>query len=268
MQPLTFDDLTQIQREENKSKALTAVRPDLYRAMADLLTNLHNEYMRLVSKDPDSVMCEGARMHSRNAETVCKMICNTRAQKICTKAVISADGGSVELTSLTSEERELYYSVVENARKYLSTVKRLRGMTVEMHIDEPIEKPSAAEEPAVETEPEQMKVEETPVEEPSLEEMPAQFAEEDIQLEESFDDIPEPEEIPVDLMPEEAPQIIEPMEKPAMDMVLLRITEDLPPFVGPDRNYELCKEDIVTLPEPMAAALVNSQKAVQVNPSH
>jgi len=272
MESLTFDDLSQIQREENKSKALTRVRPDLYRAMADLLTNLHSEYMKLMSKDPDSVMCEGARMHSKKADTLCKMIVSTRAQKICNKAVISAEGGTVELDCLTHEERELYMSVVESSKRYLSTVDRLRGKTIEMHIDDPIVRPVKTEEPvepvAVVTEtPKAAEPAVVPKEEPSLEEIPAEFAEEDIQLEESFDDIPEPEEIPVDLMPDEPPQIVETVEKPDIDMVLLRITEDLPPFVGPDRDYELSKEDIVTLPAPMAAALINSQKAVKVNPS-
>jgi len=269
MQPLTYDDIAQIQREEYKGGSLTNVRPDLYKAMAELLTTLHGDYMRLVSKDPDSIMCEGARMHSKNAVTICKMISNIRAQKIVTKAVLSADGGNVGLESLTPEERELYFSVVESSKRYLSTVDRLRGRTVEMHIDDPLVIPVKTSEPT-ENITEEMKEpmkEDGPVEEPASDDIPPEFIEDDIQLEESFDDIPEPEEIPVDLMPDESPKVIETIDKPSIDMMLLRITEDLPPFVGPDRDYELKKEDIVVLPVPMANALINSQKAVKVNPS-
>jgi DNA replication factor GINS len=52
-----------------------------------------------------------------------------------------------------------------------------------------------------------------------------------------------------------------------MTMVVLRITEDLPPFVGPDRDYELRREDLITMPKVMADALVRAEKAVVVRPT-
>ena len=82
-------------------------------------------------------------------------------------------------------------------------------------------------------------------------------------MEESFDEVPEPEpEPPI------AQSVVEANEMPKTETMVLRVLEDLPPFVGPDRDYELRKEDVVTLPTPMAMALINSKKAVAVSPGH
>ena len=51
------------------------------------------------------------------------------------------------------------------------------------------------------------------------------------------------------------------------EMAVIRILEDLPPFSGPDRNYELSKEDIVRMPKTMALALINRAKAELVSPA-
>ena len=80
---------------------------------------------------------------------------------------------------------------------------------------------------------------------------------------EPFDETPVQEEIP----DEEVAETIE-VPIPKSDTALIRILEDLPPFVGPDRDYELRKEDVVTLPRLMAQALINSEKAVEIDPSH
>ncbi len=267
VQPMTFEELCQIHREEMKARALTPCRPDLYRAMADLLNRLRQDYDRQISIDPDSVMSEGANLRRKNADSISKVIISLRTKKVCNKAILSADGGNEQLDALTPEERDLYEQMVSVAKRHMSTVDRLRGKkTIETHIDEPLVKRTELE-PVPET------VEIEPVaEEPSLDEVPVIPDEPEVfdepMMEETFDDIPEPEEAsPQEPVAEEAVEEA-PIETPNLDSMLLRVLEDLPPFVGPDRDYELHKEDIVTLPTPMAIALINSNKAVAINPSH
>ena len=262
LQPMTFEELSQIHREEMKVKALTSCRPDLYRAMADLLNRLKDEYVKQISIDPDSVMSEGANLHKKNAETIAKVIISLRAKKIATKAVLSADGANEELGSLTPEEREYYFQLVEVARRQLSLVDRYRGKTVvDTHIDEPLR----AATPAVKTvEP----IPDVPDDVPMPEEEPFPADEPDIfddmVVEESFDDVPEPESV--------SPQAVEPEpvqtvpETTLNDTIVIRVLEDLPPFVGPDRDYDLHKEDVVTLPASMAELLIRSNKAIAIAP--
>lgn len=262
LEPMTYEDLSQLQREENKGRSLTPCRPDLYKAMADLLTRIHQEYEREFARDPDSVMCEGANMRRKNAELLAKQVTKIRTVKICSKAVNGADGADVSLETLTPEEREFYNEILELSKRQLTMTDHLRGRkTVNTRIDEPIvaakPEPVAVSIPSEEPAVTETVVEEAPVKEPLIE---------DAIVEESFDDIPEIEEPVID---EPEPEIVVTEEPVTIqkDSIVLRILEDLPPFVGPDRNYELHKEDVVTLPAPMAQALINSQKAVSINPA-
>ncbi len=54
--------------------------------------------------------------------------------------------------------------------------------------------------------------------------------------------------------------------KPKKDHVLLRILEDIPPFLGVDTTYELKKEDVVTLPKQVAQVLLDQGKAEVIKP--
>ena len=46
--PMTFDELSELYRVEMKSASLSQPRKDLYRAMANLLTSLRQEYDRQI----------------------------------------------------------------------------------------------------------------------------------------------------------------------------------------------------------------------------
>lgn len=86
-----------------------------------------------------------------------------------------------------------------------------------------------------------------------------------IEMEKAEEIKPEPEKPPV---PEqkvvEEPVVSEPIGD---ENVLIRVLEDIPTFAGPERDYTLKKEDIVTLPSGLASALINRHKAVMVKTS-
>lgn len=266
LQPMTYEELSQIYREEKNGKALMPCRQDMYRAFADLLTRLRQEYDRAITKDPDSIMAEGANQKRKKAETQIKYIVSLRARKICNKAVLSADGNIEELSALTPEERDYYEKVVALSKGQLTLVDGYRGKkTVNTLIDEEPLTPAPVipdREPEPMPDPSEAVASGVEDEFPPVVEEPEMF---DDNIEESFDE--EPEIQPMQQPAE--PEIVtaeEPRETES-DTMVIRVLEDLPPFAGPDRDYELHKEDIVTLPKAMAAILVNSQKAVEIAPS-
>ena len=59
----------------------------------------------------------------------------------------------------------------------------------------------------------------------------------------------------------------EPVDSEDLKPILIRVTEDLPEFVGPDRDYKLFKEDLVMLPKVLADVLINSEKAMAIRPT-
>ena len=51
------------------------------------------------------------------------------------------------------------------------------------------------------------------------------------------------------------------------EIILVRILEDLPAFAGTDKNYQLAKEDIISLPRNIADILVKHNKAIEIRQS-
>ncbi|MDR1955057.1 MAG: hypothetical protein LBP82_03805 [Candidatus Methanoplasma sp.] len=238
--PMTFDDLSAIYRVEKKSRTISAVRKDLYPAMAGLIMGLRAEYEKYLSIDPDSIICEGVNQHRKKAVALSREITELRMEKIAALALIGARGGQNALEPLTPEERDYYDGVLIVSRKHIDMMDKLSGKRK-------FETPAIDPEPAEKKVPEpiQTKKEPAAVQTPEIAPVPEPAAE----------DLPE-----------------ENMAKPPKDsleedgLVVIRILEDLPPFSGPDRNYELSKEDIVRMPKAMALALIKRDKAVMLNP--
>ena len=280
LDPMTFDELSELYRVEMKSNAVTQARKDLFRAMAGLLTNLRQEYDRQMALDPESIMCEGAEQRRKSAERLVKDVMRLRTQKICGMALRGATGSKNTLDNLTDEEREYYAQVLEISKKHISEIDRLRGRrkTVETHIDE-IPAPAPEPEPVAPAAPAPATAEKA-----MAEDVPEMFDDEPIP--DDFDGFPEepfdepavatgvPEPAPVPAPPEEVPvaeaetDVPEPAgQSSELEPVLIRVKEDLPEFAGPARDYKLSKEDIVTLPRVLAEVLINADKAAAVRPT-
>ena len=71
---------------------------------------------------------------------------------------------------------------------------------------------------------------------------------------------------PVELAATPPPKPVAPTKPEGAKEVVLHILEDVPPFAGPAGTMRLKKEDIVTLPPPLAKVLVDRGKARIVNP--
>jgi len=242
-EPMSFDDLGAIYRVEKKSPTLSAVRRDLYPAMAGLVIALRAEYEKHLSTDPDSIICEGANQRRKKAVSMSREITELRMGKIAALALIGARGGQNVLDHLTSEEREYYDNILDISRKHVGIMDKLSGKRR-------FETPEIDPEPVAAVK--KKAPGPVPAEEPPKARPPAERS-------------PPPEPVPEDI-PESVPEA--PVEDiPEEDeMMVIRIMEDLPPFSGPDRNYELSKEDIVRMPKTMALALINRDKAVPLSP--
>ena len=192
LEPMSFDELSELYRVEMKSSAITQVRKDLFRAMANLLTSLRLEYDRQMALDPESVMCEGAEQRRKKAERLAKDVVHLRTQKICQMAIRGAMGGRNTVDMLTDEEKEYYERVLDLSKRHMSEIDRLRGRktTVATHIDEvPTQRtPEPAEEQAAPA-PGPVAVAGEPDEVP-FDDSPEDFQDEPIPDE--FDDFPEP----------------------------------------------------------------------------
>jgi DNA replication factor GINS len=161
-------------------------------------------------------------------------------------ALRAAQGARLETTRLTVEEQEVYdkvYSLLKDCRAVVLEGSRPQVIETE----EPALTPMAAPEMVVEAMREEAAAATVVAVPPAVEEIvtaPMTAAAEIVEQ-------PVPPEKPAEVLP-------------APDHVVLRIVEDIPAFAGPGRTYKLQKEDLVSLPQAIAKALIIRKKAIGV----
>lgn len=246
---ISNEDLSSVYRTEKASSQLTAIRKDFYVITQQYVEMLSNECERLLLTSPDSLMYDGAVQKKRKALDNLKKIVDLRMGKIANLALLGAKGANNVIDHLTSEEKEYYNKMLEDSKEFWRYSGRKKKIVVSQDITKVEEPKPVAAEPVPVTD-------DVPLSEIPIDDFPEDMgspAEEIIEDEEIVQEpVPEP-------IPEPVPEP-EPVQAPEMDddeEVVIRILEDLPPFSGPDVDYDLRKEDIVRMPGMMAKALIN-----------
>ncbi len=234
---MTFEDLTSVYRTERGSPTLTRVRHDLYPAMRALSSEQSKKCERLAAEDPESIIFDGALERRRKTLHYVKLVTELRMRKIAGSCMTGAMGAKHPLDLLTPEELEFYESVLASAKRLVSIGYEKPKATIP-DISKPM--PPKGESPAT----------------PRAPAVPDAYVPDSLEDMLDFDD------------EEGSPPALEEDEHIFGKRVTVKILEDLPRFSGPDRDYELSKEDVVRMPAVMAEALVNRGKAriVDVRP--
>ncbi|MDD3399039.1 MAG: hypothetical protein PHW93_05525 [Candidatus Methanomethylophilaceae archaeon] len=224
--PMTFEDLTSLYRMEKKSTSLAEARKDLYAAICRLLADIQRDYEKQLVNDPDSIITDGLNERRRKMMDFSQRIVDLRMNKILIMALRGAMGSENPLERLTSEERDFYQSVLADCSAHRGLISSPRRRK-EVRIPDILgEEPVAPSMKRDEPKPLPPPVSEGPLEETLQESM---------------------------------------AEEERSDLVVIRVTENLPTFSGADRDYDLRKEDVVRMPLSLAMALVNRGKAVLVD---
>lgn len=111
--PYTFDELSQLYREEMRYHRLTEVPSDLYEKLAATRAFFITEYTRQREADPNSIMLEGAKSMVIKVRRLSDDIIRMRAQKIVMMAVKAAFIES-EIQDMPDVDRVLYLQVRGN----------------------------------------------------------------------------------------------------------------------------------------------------------
>lgn len=261
-EPFTFEDLTEICRREQKSKYPVEVRPDFYLAVRECRDRLKKEIEREFSVDQYSLKAKLASNQLIKFQEKSQQVFEFRFAKIQSMGLRAALGNRVDLRKLTPEELEFFNLIVEiisSKKSMLIGGEFTSTRTIDNYVAPVKKEPPVLEVPKPEVipEPEIIPDEEgvlPPEEEPFVEEAePEEFLPAD---EGSNPSAPAPEKIEAEVSSEELPQ---------SDRVLVRILADIPEIAGSDRNFRLKKEDVVTLPSPIAKILIKQNAARQIN---
>ncbi|MFP4170986.1 MAG: hypothetical protein ACLFUV_08205 [Methanomassiliicoccales archaeon] len=244
-QPLGFRDITEVYRRELRSREISEVRPDFYRAVQALLRSLREESEEERCNDPLSLKALSISDTLKKAQAKVTQIFEIRAEKVLIMALRASSGTTVSIQRLTSEEKDLYNQTLSALNSCRSSALAQKGRPPEEL--EPIVE-SSVELPETRAESEEPEEAQEALEEEALEaqvEGPVEAR--------SPEEVERPHqgEAPIETGPEE-------------EYLVVRVLEDIPSFAGPERDYRLSREDVVVLPAVIARALVSRGKAVEV----
>ncbi len=247
VEPMTYDDVTEIYRKEQRLKAITEVRRDFYPALRECLDRLRRDNEREIASDPFSPKSMSLSNQLKKISEKADQIFEFRMEKLLQMALRASGGGKADTSRLTVEEKEIYDQV-------LALIQQRRALGLGAKKEE-VKEAAEPEEPSlpqpipmVATEEIYDGPAEAPGEAPALQMSAPQ---EPISQAQNADPAPKVQAKSVPL-PSQG------------EYVLLRILEDIPPFAGPDRTYVLCREDLITLPTSIAKALITRKKAVGI----
>ncbi|MCQ2079185.1 MAG: hypothetical protein MJZ38_03920 [archaeon] len=287
---MTIEELAEVYRVEKKSGSLMTVRSDFYTAVAKLLKAQRQECDRLLAKDPDSLLGEGANTRRRKGQQLSKEIVEMRMNKICKMALRGAMGATNSIEALTPEEKKYYENILMISTNHNSIIARISGSLSYRNRDltEPIPAPTSApivEEVVAPAEPELPPEEEyyepeeeipTPAPEPPVMEVPLDIVPEEGVV--PLDDVME-ETVPEADLPEDELDRMPPMETKKNEIpeapkdidesefMLVRVLQDIGTVAGPVKNYNLTRESVVRMPTLFAQVLINRGMAVRISVS-
>ncbi|MEM2979333.1 MAG: hypothetical protein QW083_02775 [Methanomassiliicoccales archaeon] len=259
-QPLTYDEVTEIYRREQKNKNVTEIRKDFYPAIRDFVEKLRNETENEMAIDQYSPRATLLRNQLKKVCDKAIQIFDFRVEKIILAALRAAGGSKFDIERLTPEERELYSrvyaSIIECRSSAVGFDQRSKCGSIQHRIDatEKAVKPKQSESRDDLTTHEQLG-------------SPLRGTAAASESQEVLESRPEGA---TGLRAQDAETYLPPIGKQniisSRDWVLVRILEDLPTFAGPSRDYTLRKEDVVTLPSSIARLLIDKGKAEEIIP--
>ena len=255
--PMSFEDLLSVYRTEMKTQGLTDVRKDLYPELTKLQERVRNEYEAEYSKDPDSIMCEGINERRKKILIYVQKVVDLRMEKVVIMALRASAGASNVLEKLTHEEKEFYELMTNESKKYRT--KMLKGRKSNYVIPD-ISPGDVKEERAEE------------IIRTNVPETSAEVLTDDIAV--PGDDLVVSEDIAADAVKDigivsEGEVLIEHPphvpEEPREDLLLIKMVEDVGKIAGPDCDYDLKKESVISMPATLANALIKREKAILLN---
>ncbi|HTY47180.1 MAG TPA: hypothetical protein VMB46_05900 [Methanomassiliicoccales archaeon] len=238
-EPLNYEEVMKVYREERRTANFTEVRRDFYQAARALVEQLKREHEREVAADPYSVKARSLAQQINKLTEKILQIFDFRAEKIALMAIRASSGGKADLSRLTEEEKAFLESMLSQTKASREGIFGSRQK--ELAVVAPVAPVAQAPQPLA------VKAEELPIQQP-IPQTPSAPAKAEAKV--------------------EAPKLTEVKEKaqPQSTEVLLRILEDIPSFAGPDQVYRLKKEDVITLPSAIGKALVKRGKAEEIHP--
>ncbi|UCH89132.1 MAG: DNA replication complex GINS family protein [Thermoplasmata archaeon] len=220
----TYENIRQIHLKEMKNSSLTRLEPTFYEDFFSHLTNLKDDYQKLIKAAPDEAGTVMLGEEIRKLKSLINSIHERRERKIIFLAQVEARGGSPNTKNFTNVERRFYDELVPILKKARNKLDKMESNDIQ---------PDSSGEDST------FNISQSPPESDKSK------AADNIQS-----DSNKKQSLPVITTGEDA-------KGGGDDLIIVQILEDDITFQDEQaRNYFLKKEDVLTLPAQYAQILV------------
>jgi len=225
---MSFGKITQLYREERKNKRLSEISPIFYSQLAEYLSRLHDELSS--EKNKTSTKTKMLKDEIEKALKKAEHIYEYRERKIALSALSKASGGMPDEELMVKSERALHDDLVTLIKKYRDSFKKeLMGKKAENEEVETMQEGKIKDKVKDKEKDQKVESEKKSIEAGKSKEGEAEKG-----------------------------------KTKSENYAVVRIIEDIPPFAGLDGEYNLKKEDVISLPKNIAKILCDKDKAVLI----
>lgn len=130
--PLNYNDITKIYRTEQGSTEISEIRKDFYPALREYIESMKKESEEEIRRDPYSSKASSKANEIKKVSQKGNQIFQFRQKKTMLMALRESNGGKVDTTRLTDEEKRFFEDITDRLKAVKSAAMDGQGY-VPMH---------------------------------------------------------------------------------------------------------------------------------------
>jgi DNA replication initiation complex subunit (GINS family) len=114
--PLNYNDITKIYRTEQGSTEISEIRKDFYPSLREYIERMKKESEEEIRRDPYSTKASSMQNEIKKVTQKGNQIFQFRQKKVMLMALRESNGGKVDVSRLTDEEKRLFEDITDRLK--------------------------------------------------------------------------------------------------------------------------------------------------------
>ncbi len=114
--PLNYNDITKIYRTEQGSTEISEIRKDFYPSLREYIERMKKESEEEIRRDPYSTKASSMQNEIKKVTQKGNQIFQFRQKKVMLMALRESNGGKVDVSRLTEEEKRFFEDITDRLR--------------------------------------------------------------------------------------------------------------------------------------------------------
>ncbi len=125
--PLNYNDITKIYRTEQGSTEISEIRKDFYPSLREYVERMKKESEEEIRRDPYSTKASSMANEIKKVTQKGNQIFQFRQKKVMLMALRESNGGKVDISRLTDEEKRFFEDITDRLKAVKATAMEGQG---------------------------------------------------------------------------------------------------------------------------------------------